>query len=120
MSNGLLDTVGEAISSRLRLMVNPAEAPTGVRDRTGGGAATSRTFDAPLPSPRRTRVSMDFSRLPLKPLSTAVFLFSSLNPISRNFANFISSSSIPSAPTGVPNTRDGLFRGGGDGVRCCS
>lgn len=44
-----------------------------------------------------------------------MFLFSSLNPISRSLANFISRSSVPSAPTAAPNILDCLFlRGDGD------
>jgi hypothetical protein len=58
---------------------------------------------------------MDLSRLPPSPFKTVMFLLSSLNPISRSLAIFASKSSEPSAPTAVPNTRDGLFLLGGDG-----
>lgn len=84
MSNGF-EEFGEG-SSRVRSIVNPVVAPTGVRDRElVGGPAISGDFNPPPPSPKRTRVSIDFSKFPLRPFRTAVFLFSSLNPISRSF-----------------------------------
>jgi hypothetical protein len=71
--------------------------------------------DALAPSPSRTRVSIDFSKLPPSPLRTAMFLFSSLNPISRSFAIFESNSSGPSEPTDAPKILDCLFLRGDGG-----
>jgi hypothetical protein len=88
----------------------------GVRDREGAAVCLTGPVD-PLPSPRRTRVSIDFSRLPLRPFKTAIFLRSSTNPISRSFAIFIAKSSCSSDATDVPKIRDGLLLGG-DGD-CC-
>lgn len=84
----------------------------GVRDREGAAISL-----AGPPSPRRTRVSIDFSRLPLNPFRTAIFLRSSMNPISCSLAIFIVKSSFSSDATDVPKTRDGLLLGG-DGD-CC-
>ncbi len=92
-------------------------ALNGVRDREDGPEVSPIfTFsDKPFPSPSRTKVSMDFSRFPPSPFKTAMFLFSSRNPISRNLAIFDSRSSSPTF-TVAPNTLDCLFLGG-DGDR---
>lgn len=89
ISNGLFDC-GE-VSSRVRFIVRPAVALMGDRDRVA--EAVSAGFRPPVPlSPRRTKVSIDFSKLPPSPFRTAVFLFSSLKPISRSLASFKSKS----------------------------
>ncbi len=92
------------------MIVNPALI--GVRDRKGGAGISLAGPVDPLPSPSRTRVSIDFSRLPPSPFKTAIFLRSSVNPISRSLAIFSSKSSFPSDPTEVPKIRDGLLLGG--------
>lgn len=113
MSNGLL--VDGELSTGVRFIDNPAEA--GVLDfeddsmDSGFFAGATGAF----PSPNLTKVSIDFSRLPPSPFSTAKFLFSSANPISRSFAILASKSSFPYSPTAAPNTLDCLLRFG-DGV----
>ncbi len=124
ISNGLFDIFGDG-SFRVRFIDNPAPGLNGERDLETGGAAISAGFTPPAelpPSPSRTRVSIDFSKFPLKPLRTAMFLFSSLKPISRSFSIFKSRSAVPSAPTEAPNTRDCLFLlgSGGDCARASS
>jgi len=89
ISNGLVDC-GE-VSSRGRFIVRPAVALMGDRDRVV--EPVSAGFRPPVPlSPRRTKVSMDFSRFPPSPFKTARLLFSSLKPISRSLAIFKSKS----------------------------
>jgi hypothetical protein len=99
----------------VRFIVNPAPEFRGDRDREEGAAPAGLRPPAPL-SPIRTKVSIDFSRLPPSALRIAIFLCSSLKPISRSFAIFKSSSS-ESPATEVPITLDCLFLGG-DGVLC--
>jgi len=89
ISNGLLDC-GE-FSSCVRFIVRPAVALMGDSDRAEEAVSAGFRPLVPL-SPRRTKVSIDFSKLPPSPLRTAVFLFSSLKPISRSLASFISKS----------------------------
>ena len=65
----------------------------------------------PFPSPSRTNVSIDFSKLPPSPFNTARFLLSSINPMSRNLPIFPARSMWPE-PTCAPKTFDSLFLGG--------
>lgn len=96
-SNGLLEAFGGDFS-RVRSIDIPAVGLIGDLDRLVAEPSVvfENTWD-PFPSPSRTRVSIDFSKFPPRPFKTALFLFSSLNPISRNFAIFTSMSSSPSA-----------------------
>lgn len=102
--------VGDA-TSRVRCIDSPAldGAVTGVRDLD----------DGPDLSPNLTNVSIDFSRLPFRPLRIVAFRFSSINPISRSCASFMSMSSelVSSKATVAPKTLEGLFRLGGLGDR---
>jgi hypothetical protein len=117
-SNGLFEDFGGSLS-RVRSIVSPADALKGVRERDEGPESGFVSPPVP-PSPSLTKVSMDFSKLPCTPFRTVIFLFSSLNPISRSFANFMSKSAGPSDPTDAPNTLDSLFflSGEGDRARC--
>jgi len=99
----------------VRSIVNPAVGLRGVLDREEGpevlvvGLGLGGIRGTPFPSPSLANVSMDFSRFPERPFKTAIFLFSSINPISRNFAIFMSKSSSYVAPTLFPNILDCLF-----------
>lgn len=100
-----MDTAG-----RVRSIVKPVVGVIGVRDREEGPEnSPDLSSGVGFPSPSRTRVSIDFSRLPLSPFKTAKFLFSSVNPISLSLLSFESKSALPSDPTAVPNTLDCLF-----------
>ena len=61
-----------------------------------------------VPSPSLIRDSIVFSTFPLKPFSTLVFRFSSVNPMSLNCASFASILSLL-PPTLAPNTLDCLL-----------
>ncbi len=103
----------------MRSRVNPAAFGCGVLDRDEGVGNSPEVITPVglLPSPSRTRVSIDFSRLPPSPLKTAAFLFSSVNPISRSLAIFKSVSSARPDPTDAPKTRDSFFLGGNGDYR---
>lgn len=112
MSKGLLES-GDSLSL-VRCIEMPAVALNGVRDREAGP-------DVP---PNLTSDSTAFSKFPFSPFNTVVFRFSSVKPISRNFASFLSKSSTvlleTSIPAVAPNILDGLFLIGGEGDRCRS
>lgn len=125
ISNGLLEAFDfDAGSSLGRSKVSPAAGLNGDRDLEieAGGADISTDLTPPtkLPSPSRTRVSIDFSKFPPSPFRTAVFLLSSVNPMSRSFSSLEAISSDSAEPTEVPNTRDCLFLLGGDGDLACA
>ena len=118
-SNGLFEDFGGSFS-RIRSIVSPVDALKGVRERDEGPESGFGSPPGPPPSPSLTKVSMDFSKLPCTPFRIVIFRFSSLNPMSRSFASFISKSAGPSEPTDAPNTLDSLFllSGEGDRARC--
>lgn len=66
------------------------------------------------PSPSLINVSTDFSRFPLRPLSTVMLRFSSGKPISFRLCSFVSKLSADALRTLCPNTRDALFTLGGE------
>ena len=88
--------------------VRPEEPPALV------GVRETEPLRGLLPSPNLTKVSMDFSKFPLRPFKTVAFLFSSKNPMSLNLNILFSCSSLPEEATWVPKTRDGLLRTRGD------
>lgn len=120
ISHGLLVTFeGEGFSSAFPKLI-PAVGLIGVRDREVGNVPFSLgTGVGACPSPRRTKVSIDFSKFPFNPFSTAIFRFSSLNPISRSFAILLSKSSWVSLLTEVVRKILEGFLGGGEGDRLC-
>jgi hypothetical protein len=110
----LVDGAGGLFFSCLRSIVIPTVGVVGVRAREEGPEFFTRPVE-PGPSPSRTRVSIDLSKFPLSPFKTARFRLSSLNPIFRSLAIFISISSEVGDPTSAPNNLEGLFLLGGEG-----
>lgn len=128
-SNGLVD-LGDGVGlSRERLTASPGLkgkfGDIGVRDPLEDEESLALL---PLPSPSRTRVSMVFSTFPPRPFSTARFLLSSMNPMSRNLAILPVKSRGP-APLVTPkmfgslllsgegDLRSGISTGGGGSRR---
>lgn len=66
------------------------------------------------PSPNLIKVSTDFSKFPLSPLSTVTLRFSSGKPMSFNVWSFVSKLSADALRTLCPNTLDALFTLGGE------
>ena len=83
--------VVEAVCVKLRF--------TGIDDCLGG----TIPGDGP-PSPSLTKASIVFSIFPLTPFSTRRFLWSSVKPISRSLASFLSVSWLSPLSTLAPNS----------------